>query len=219
MAKPTGLHRIAPWRFLVFGGVFLSGWAFAAKSPYGREWFDSYQAVLAAFDVAALVFLATCVPLFRHGPAEMRSLAERSDANRGVVIVLCAVVTAVIFAALVGEIGLVGTLCMRAKLLVLGSLLLTWTFAQAVCALHYAHLYYGRGKQGEDRAGLEFPRTPEPVISDFAYFAFTLGVAVQTSDVQITSRHIRNFVTLHSVTGFFYNLVALALAVSVLGSR
>ena len=56
-------------------------------------------------------------------------------------------------------------------------------------------------------------------MSDFAYFAFTLGVAVQTSDVQITSPHLRRLVTVHCVIGFFFNLGVLALTINVLGAR
>ena len=59
----------------------------------------------------------------------------------------------------------------------------------------------------------------EPLLADFVYFAFTLGVAVQTSDVAITSPHIRKVVTVHCVVGFFFNLGVLALTVNVLGSR
>ena len=55
-------------------------------------------------------------------------------------------------------------------------------------------------------------------MSDFVYFAFTLGVAVQTADVEVTSRHIRKVVTAHCVAGFFFNLGVLALTINVLGS-
>ena len=71
---------------------------------------------------------------------------------------------------------------------------------------------------GKDAAGLKFPGTAEPRMSDFAYFSYTLGVAVQTSDVQVTSPHIRNVVTVHCVAGFFFNLGVLALTINVLGS-
>ena len=36
-------------------------------------------------------------------------------------------------------------------------------------------------------------------MADFAYFAFILGVAVQTADVAITSPHIRRVVTVHCI--------------------
>jgi len=44
-------------------------------------------------------------------------------------------------------------------------------------------------------------------------------VALQTSDVCITSPHIRRVVTLHCVAAFFFNLGVLALTINVLGSR
>ena len=71
---------------------------------------------------------------------------------------------------------------------------------------------------GKDRAGLKFPGTEEPDLADFAYFSFTLGVAVQTADVDITSPHIRRIATIHCIAGFFFNLGVLALTINVLGS-
>lgn len=212
MAKPTGLHRIAPWPFLLFFAALGVGWAI------GPWFFARSQALLAGFDLAAVVFLASCASTLWHAPDRIRSLAERSDASRRVMLVLSLVLTVVVFAAMVGELGLRGRLPFADKVLIVVSVVLAWLFGNAVYALHYAHLFYSRGSHGNDRAGLEFPGTPEPVMSDFVYFAFTLGVAVQTSDVQITSRHIRKVVTVHSVVGFFFNLGVLALAINVLGA-
>jgi uncharacterized membrane protein len=55
-------------------------------------------------------------------------------------------------------------------------------------------------------------------MADFAYFAFILGVAVQTADVDITSPHIRRIATIHCIAGFFFNLGVLALTINVIGS-
>ena len=56
-------------------------------------------------------------------------------------------------------------------------------------------------------------------MADFVYFAFTLGVAVQTSRRRRSPRrHIRKVVTVHCVAGFFFNLGVLALTINVLGS-
>ena len=117
----------------------------------------------------------------------MRQLAAKSDANRVVLLVVSALLTLVIFAAIVAELGLRDQLTLVDKLLVVASLILVWIFGNAVYAFHYAHLFYTSDEKGRDRAGLLFPGTKEPVMTDFAYFAFTLGVAVQTSDVQVTS--------------------------------
>ena len=100
------------------------------------------------------------------------------------------------------------------------SLVLVWTFGNAVYTLHYAHLFYSRDDGGKDQRRSRLSRRPRSrVMADFAYFAFTLGVAVQTSDVAITSPHIRKVVTAHCVAGFFFNLGVLALTINVLGSR
>ncbi|HEY5944687.1 MAG TPA: DUF1345 domain-containing protein [Kofleriaceae bacterium] len=212
MAKPTGLDRLAPRHFLLFFGLLVVGWSI------GSLFLAQSQATLAGFDLAAAAFLVSCASTFRHAPADMRSLAERSDANRTVVLVISVVLTVVVFAAMVGELGLRGKLALSEKLLIVVSMALAWTFGNAVYTLHYAHLFYSRGPGGNDRGGLLFPETPEPLMSDFAYFAFTLGVAVQTSDVQVTSRHIRNVVIAHSVIGFFFNMGVLALGINVLGA-
>jgi hypothetical protein len=129
------------------------------------------------------------------------------------------VIDSTLFAGIIDELGVGTTLGLAHKALIFGSLVLAWTFGNTVYTLHYAHLYYRRGDEGKDSAGLLFPGPAEPLMSDFAYFAFTLGVAVQTSDVQVTSREIRKVVTAHCVIGFFFNLGALALAINVLGSR
>lgn len=206
------LHRIAPWRFLMFFAVLLATWVVAPR------WFDRESTILVGFDLAALLFLASCIPTLGHEAKEMRALAARTDANRVVLLVLCGVLSAVIFAALVGELSGTGKIGLDRRLLVFGSLALTWIFGHTVCGLHYAHLFYGKDADGNDRAGLEFPGTKEPVMSDFAYFSFTIGVAAQTSDVQVTARHLRSLVTVHAIAGFFFNLGALALAVNILAA-
>jgi uncharacterized membrane protein len=52
---------------------------------------------------------------------------------------------------------------------------------------------------------------------DFAYFAFTLGMTFQTSDVTISSRVVRRWVLGHAVLAFVFNTVILAMAVGLLG--
>ena len=213
MAKLTTiLNRIAPWRFLLFLAVLIG---VGAAASFFR---DASQALLIGFDAAAILFLLSYASSFNRESTEMRRLAAESDAGRTILLVVTFVLSAVVLVAIIAELGLRGTLSLTDKLLIVVSLLLAWTFGNAVYTLHYAHLYYLPNDAGKDRGGLEFPGTPEPLMSDFVYFAFTLGVAVQTSDVQVTSRRMRKIVILHSVIGFFFNLGVLALAISLLGN-
>jgi len=214
MPRPSSIgNRLAPARFLLFFAFLVVGWAIGI-SLLGAE-----RGVLAGFDVAALAFLASCVPLFRIKAPEMRKIAAENDANRAVLLVVTFLLSLVILAAIVAQLADPEALNPLDKGLLAASLVLVWTFGNAVYTLHYAHLYYSRDDGGKDRAGLDFPGgIKEPDIADFAYFAFTLGVAVQTADVAITSPHIRRIVTAHCVAGFFFNLGVLALTINVLGS-
>ncbi|MEQ7874140.1 DUF1345 domain-containing protein [Sphingomonas sp. ASV193] len=205
-------NRLAPWRFLLFFAVFgvgivatlsLDGWA---------------KGLLIAFDIAALVFLATCLPSLRYDAAKMREVAAANDANRLLLLLISILLNLVILAAIFSELGQQTKLGPWDKALVAASLVMVWLFANMVFTLHYAHLFYTRDDGGKDCAGLDFPGTKEPLFADFIYFAYTLGVAVQTSDVQIPSRQIRNVVTIQCVAGFFFNLGVLALTINVLGS-
>lgn len=204
-------NRVFPWRFMMFFVALALGCTIAIPI------FDLSRGLLAGFDTAALLFLISCIPVFRYDPKQLRKVAIENDANRPMLLGISFVLTVVIFAAIIAELYERDRLSGYEKLFVAGSLVLIWTFANAVYTLHYAHLFYTSDDGGKDRAGLIFPGTKEPVMSDFAYYAFTLGVAVQTSDVQVNSQHIRNVTTIHCVAGFFFNLGVLALTINVLG--
>lgn len=206
-------NRIAPWRFLLFFAVLAAGWVLAIP-PMGWS-----QGLLAGFDVAAFLFIVTHASTFNYNAKRLREVAKGNDGNRLVLLVVSFLLSAVIMAAMVGELSAAEQLRMEEKLLLAISLVLVWIFANAVYTLHYAHLFYTSDDGGKDTAGLKFPGTAEPLMSDFVYFAYTLGVAVQTADVDVTSPHIRKVVTAHSVAGFFFNLGVLAMTINVLAAN
>ena len=88
---------------------------------------------------------------------------------------------------------------------------LSWILTHTAYTMRYAHLYYRRGGSG----GLDFPGGRPPCDFDFAYFAFTLGMCFQVSDVTISASHIRRVALLHGVISFIYNTTILALALNV----
>jgi uncharacterized membrane protein len=123
-----------------------------------------------------------------------------------------------VFAAMTAVIADRAVLSGFDKLVIAATLFLVWAFANTMYTLHYAHLYYSTNDAGEDCRGIAFPQTDEPLMADFAYFAFTIGVALQTADASITSRRIRRVVTVHEIVSFFFNVGVLALVVNVLGA-
>ena len=215
MARDMNIgNMIAPPRFLLFLALLVAGYG-AGFSQLPRA-----QALMSGFDLAAAVFLLACIPLFRRQADDMRQAARDNDANRVILLVLTVILSMVILVTVAGELIGPHHPSPSEKLLIVATLALAWAFANMVYALHYAHLFYTSDDGGKDLAGLVFPGDRrEPDYSDFVYFSFTLGVALQTSDVAITSPSIRRIVIGQSIAAFVYNLVVLALAVSVLASR
>jgi uncharacterized membrane protein len=88
-----------------------------------------------------------------------------------------------------------------------------WMLTHTAYTLRYAHLYYRDDGDGE--GGLVFPGDTPPDFLDFAYFAFTIGMCFQVSDVAIANRGIRRTVLGHSLLSFAYNTVILATAINL----
>lgn len=174
-------------------------------------------ALMAGFDIAALAFLVSLGSLYRHDPALMRRYARENDANRVVMLVVTTVVLLVLLVLIASELGQRHAPAPTMIALILGTLALAWTFANIVYALHYAYLYYSSDARGRDARGIDFPGNDEPDYWDFTYFAFTLGMTFQTSDVSIRSRTVRQTVTFHSLAAFVFNLGILAFTINVLG--
>ena len=204
--------RVAPPRFALFALLFVGGLAgFVPMVGPGRG-------IMAAFDVAAAVFLLSLASLFRHGNAErMRRTARDNDANRVALLAITAATMIVILVAVAGE--LKGRNDSFAVVLVIATLVLAWLFSNMVYALHYAHLFYLQADEGGDAGGLAFPDCSQPDYWDFLYFSATLGMTFQTSDVSITTRRIRRVVLWQSLAAFVFNLGVLAFTINVLGGR
>jgi uncharacterized membrane protein len=212
MAKARTIGNIiAPPRFLLF---LL---ALAVAFPIAVRELDRWAlGAMAAFDLAALLFLTSCLPLLSTRKAsDIRDHAAANDANRHVLLGITGIVVAVLFVAIAAEV--IGHNPQPlTKALIIATLAIAWLFSNMIYALHYAHLVYTKPADG--CTGLDFPGTAEPAYWDFVYFAFTCGMAFATSDIQITSQHIRRVVTVHCLAAFGFNIGVLAFTINVLGS-
>jgi uncharacterized membrane protein len=94
----------------------------------------------------------------------------------------------------------------------LAGVALSWLLTHTSYTFRYAHLYYGGTRNG----GLIFPGTSTPADMDFAYYAFTLGMAFQVSDVQVEAPDIRETTFWHALISFAFNTTILALALNVI---
>lgn len=210
-------RHVAPPRFLAFLVLLpLAGLAhFRLFSPH--EWKTS---LAIGFDVAAGVFLVSLIPLLKESGAHaIRARADANAANRIVVLAVSTLLMGVVMAGIAGELPGARRGQGPAIVALVATLLLIWLFANAVYALHYAHDYYTAHPRepGKDTGGIDFPGGAEPGYADFAYFAFTLGMTFQTSDIAITATHTRSVALLHSFGAFVFNIGVIAFTINALG--
>ncbi|MEO7654223.1 MAG: DUF1345 domain-containing protein [Sphingomicrobium sp.] len=204
-------NSIAPWRFLLF---FVTLVVASLSGVLSME--DPWLGLMVGFDIAAAIFLISCLSILSiRDPEVIERAAERNDANRTELLALTGIVMAVLLISIAAE-----TANMRpepwTKIIIILTLLLAWLFSNMVYALHYAHMAYVQPSKGCE--GLAFPNTPLPVYWDFVYFAFTIGMTFQTSDIAISSDQIRRVATVHSFAAFVFNIGVLAFTINVLGS-
>jgi len=154
--------------------------------------------------------------MIRSDVHELRLRASRHDEGEWTIILLSMAATLLSLVAIGAELMQVSQgdpLRIWRAALAAVTILMSWLFVHTIMAQHYAHDYYLR--EGNS-PGLLFPdKLKEPDYWDFAYFAFTIGVAAQTADVAIASPRIRRVALAHSVLAFFFNTAILALAINV----
>lgn len=183
----------------------------SATTPSGVPW---WVRSVGAWDAGSLTLLALLWNIIlRAGPTETRHRASADDPGRTTVFVLAVVASLVSLFASVFVLRRARDLPLSPMWTVLGLLavVLSWGLTHSLYALRYARLFYRRGNPG----GLQFPGTPEPRDLDFAYFAFTLGMCFQTSDVVVDCTRVRRVVLVHTLLAFVYNTTILALALNL----
>src|SRR3954470_20584137 len=125
--RPRGLgNRIAPTRFVVFMLLGTAG-VYAGIGLFGWR-----VGTMAGFDVAALVFLLSCIPLLNDRSDEMRELARRNDANRAMLLAISVAVSLAVLVAVAAELSQGGASKPLSILLVVVTLALAWTFTNTV---------------------------------------------------------------------------------------
>ena len=173
--------------------------------------------VLVAWNLGVWPYLAAIVWLMLRSSAEgVRKIAGQEDASSAGLLVVMSAAAILSLAAIVVELAhgrdsgqnplFVYTITV---LTVVGS----WLLLAALYTFHYAHKYY---TAAANRLPLAFPDgVKSPSYVDFMYFAFTIAVAVQTSDVAVHTTGMRAAVLGQSVLSFFFNLAILGFLINM----
>lgn len=190
----------------------------AAIPPLVMKDFTPALRLVAAWDAFALVLLSFLWAMIWSCDADdSRRRAKIEDPGRTTIWMLVMLSTTVSFFAAGYALRQAHTLAPDRALLwivlCLGAVVVSWLLTQTGWTLRYAHLFYRDDVEGE--GGLCFPGDRPPDDFDFAYFAFTLGMTFQVSDVTVSSRQIRRAVLMHACQSFAYNTAIIALALNL----
>jgi uncharacterized membrane protein len=175
--------------------------------------------ILLGWDAAVLVYLTLAfVMVSRFDLVLVHRRAAIQDEGGRLILVLTVLAAVASLAAILAELGSArgsdpahGNFYFAHAVL---TILLSWTFIHVIFAFHYAHEFYGEGRD-QHVGGLEFPNDDQPNYWDFIYFSFVIGMTFQVSDVQVTSKIIRRLVVAHGIVSFVFNVAILALMVSI----
>lgn len=171
-------------------------------------------ALVGGWDAAALCLLSwSWIVIWSSDAEDTRARAGAEDPGRTLVWVLVSIASAVgLFASAVVLRDAKGA---HQDLLVAASLaavIEAWLLTHTSFTHRYARIYY---RPQDGIGGLELPGKEAPDDFDFAYFAFTIGMCFQVSDVVITGRAMRRTALVHAMLAFAYNTVIVALALNL----
>ena len=172
-------------------------------------------ALLAGFNAAALVHLVWITrALSSAAPKTLRSRVARYDSGQRTLLLLAGLVFGVVLVAVAAELGHGSRRTPAELALIIGTLIVAWCFGNMLFALQYMHRHYDAASA--TAKGLDFPGEAEPCFWDFVYFASSIGMTFQTSDVSIRTTALRRLATLHAVVAFVFNVGVVALSVNLL---
>ncbi len=213
-----------PLRFARLHGRLLGSVAFGVLvtlCTIPTNW-QTTSKLLAGWDAGVLLYLVLIYSVVKNCDiAYLRKRAAEEDEGAIALLILTCAAALASLAAIVVELGgLKDAEQVEIAISVavsMGTIILSWAFVHSSFALHYAHEFYGEGR---DRTigGLRFPGKSRPDYWDFIYFSAVIAMTSQVSDVAIESQSIRRIVTVHGVLSFFFNLSVLALTVNMMSN-
>ena len=215
--------RPVPWLLRpsgrILASVSVSAVCWLATSALPRE-----TRVILSLDVLLLTFVALVYVLMSVATAEQCvDLAKKGRRLEKQAVLVATVLASVVSIVAIGAMlssqrhhaGWLRVLHMAGSLL---AVLLGWVSAQMIFGIQYMRLYYANLQQGGAEPGLHFPGQSAPVLWDFMYYSFTIGMCYGTTDVSIGGAAIRRLTLLHAIYSFFFVAAIIGIVVSVLSN-
>ncbi|MFW9266617.1 DUF1345 domain-containing protein [Pseudomonas sp. NR3] len=207
MPRLTRTHPRLSWATII---GLAAGLSMPADSVIGK--------ILIGWNVGVWTYLLLMFWLTVRAKApDVKRIAEMEDENAGLVLLMVCIAALASLATITFELAGSRDLQTAGKWLHYGVTALTvigsWLLIGVIFSVHYARLYYTwNGKEPALRfaEGLSTPN-----YWDFLYFSFTIGVAVQTSDVGVATRQLRKIVLAQSLIGFVFNTAILGFSINI----
>lgn len=143
-------------------------------------------------------------------------LAEEEDRSRSTdaaVLVAAVVSLGAVALALTRTGGDRDAVAVALVILSVVAAILSWGLVNTVFALKYARLYY-KDEAGAD-GGIDFKQDRPPAYSDFAYLAFTVGMAFAVPEAEPTSTEVRKVALGHALLSYAFGTGVLAVAINL----
>lgn len=147
-------------------------------------------------------------------PERTRSLARHEERSRKLVDVLVIAATflslvLVIFALIRSQQkDPVGS---AAAILAVFGVVAAWAVMNTVYAFKYARMYYI-----DDRHRFDFDQDEDPSYSDFAYTAFSIGMAYNAGNITQSSTPSRRVALGHALLSYFFGTFVVAVAINLI---
>ncbi len=147
-------------------------------------------------------------------PERTRDLAHHEDRSRKLVDAVVIIATLlslvlVIFALVRSQRhDPVGS---AAAILAVVGVVAAWAVMNTVYAFRYARMYYI-----DDRHRFDFDQDEDPSYSDFAYTAFSIGMAYNAGNITQSSTPSRRIATGHALLSYFFGTFVVAVAINLI---
>lgn len=174
--------------------------------------------LLAGWGAAALVtVILILVVVWPMDAVQTRAHAQREDPGRAVaraISVLGSIASLAAVAVVLLQSAALGRVegFMLAGIAVV-SVVASWALIQVDYMLHIARVYYT-----EPVGGIDFNQDDEPMYSDFAYFAVSVGVAYAVADTNVGSSQLRRIVISQSLLAYLFGAVILATVINLVSN-
>lgn len=182
--------------------------------------------LLAGWDIGILSYLGLIsLSILNATPEQTLSLARVREPNSAAILAVVVIIAC-------SSVFIIGFMLIDIKTtpqpqlliqiwLSLIAILCSWLLTHTMFALHYARIFYNEADElnlEKYVGGLEFPTDEPPDYFDFLYFAFTISMTSQTSDISIASRTLRRLVLAQEFVSFFFYSIIIATIVNTVAS-